>query len=65
MDQVCQAPDDPDSWVITSEWESLDHFLDWERKEERRELVKPMRELRRGALAQVRGPQGDQPLATV
>ena len=40
MDQVCQAPDDPDSWVITSEWESLDHFLDWERKEEHRELVK-------------------------
>ena len=44
VDQVCQSPEDSDSWVITSEWESLDHFMDWERKEEHRELVKPMRE---------------------
>lgn len=44
LDQVCQAPDDPDSWVITSEWESLDDFLEWERTEEHRDLVKPMRD---------------------
>jgi heme-degrading monooxygenase HmoA len=44
VDQVCQAPDDPDSWLITSEWESLEHFLAWERTEEHRDLVKPMRE---------------------
>jgi heme oxygenase (mycobilin-producing) len=44
VDQVCQAPDDPDSWLITSEWESLEHFLAWERTEEHRELVKPMRD---------------------
>lgn len=44
VDQVCQSPDDPDSWVITSEWESLEHFLTWERTEEHRDLVKPMRE---------------------
>lgn len=44
VDQVCQSPTDPDNWVITSEWESLDDFLAWERTEEHRELVKPMRE---------------------
>lgn len=44
VDQVCQSPDDPESWVITSEWESLEHFLAWERTEEHRDLVKPMRE---------------------
>ncbi len=44
VDQVCQAPDDPDSWLITSEWESLEHFLAWERTEEHRDLVKPMRD---------------------
>jgi heme oxygenase (mycobilin-producing) len=44
VDQVCQAPDDPESWLITSEWESLEDFLAWERTEEHRDLVKPMRE---------------------
>ncbi len=44
VDQVCQSPDDPESWLITSEWETLDHFLDWERTEEHRDLVKPMRD---------------------
>lgn len=44
VDQVCQQPDDPDSWLITSEWETLEHFLQWERTEEHRDLVKPMRD---------------------
>jgi heme-degrading monooxygenase HmoA len=44
VDQVCQASDDADSWLITSEWESLGHFLTWERTEEHRDLVKPMRD---------------------
>jgi heme-degrading monooxygenase HmoA len=44
VDQVCQSPDEPENWVITSEWESLEDFLAWERTEEHRELVKPMRE---------------------
>jgi heme oxygenase (mycobilin-producing) len=43
-DQVCQAPDDPEAWLITSEWESLDDFLTWESTEEHRELAKPLRE---------------------
>ena len=44
VDQVCQSPTEPDNWAITSEWESLEDFLTWERTEEHRELVKPMRE---------------------
>jgi heme-degrading monooxygenase HmoA len=44
MDQVCSMPDDPDSWLITSEWESLQQFLDWEVTQEHRDLVKPMRD---------------------
>jgi len=44
VDQVCQMPSDPEQWLITSEWESLDHFLEWERTEEHRDLVKPLRD---------------------
>jgi heme-degrading monooxygenase HmoA len=44
VDQVCRSPDDDDQWLITSEWESLEHFLAWERTQEHRDLVKPMRD---------------------
>jgi heme-degrading monooxygenase HmoA len=43
VDQVCQAPDDPDRWVITSEWETLEDFVVWEESEEHRQLVAPLR----------------------
>lgn len=44
VDQVCRADDDPRKWLITSEWESIDAFLEWERTPGHRDLVKPMRE---------------------
>jgi len=44
LDQVCQSPDDPESWLITSEWQTLDQFYAWEATQEHRDLVKPMRE---------------------
>jgi heme-degrading monooxygenase HmoA len=44
VDQVCQSSDDPDRWLITSEWESVDDFLAWEATEEHREQAKPMRD---------------------
>lgn len=44
MDQVCKDPNDDESWLITSEWESLEQFLDWEKTQEHRDLVKPMRD---------------------
>jgi heme oxygenase (mycobilin-producing) len=44
VDQVCQSREDPDRWLITSEWESVDDFLAWEATEEHREQAKPMRD---------------------
>jgi heme-degrading monooxygenase HmoA len=44
VDQVCQSPEDPDLWLITSEWKQLDDFLAWEATEEHRELARPLRE---------------------
>jgi len=43
VDQVCRAPDDPEQWLITSEWRSLDDFESWERSPGHRELVRPLR----------------------
>jgi len=43
-DRVCQDPNDPDSWLITSEGESLEHVLARERTPEHRDLVKSMRD---------------------
>ena len=44
VDQVCQSHEDESSWLITSEWDSVDDFLAWEATEEHREQAKPMRE---------------------
>jgi heme-degrading monooxygenase HmoA len=44
VDQVCRSSTDPEQWLITSEWESLAAFEDWERSPGHRELVKPMRD---------------------
>jgi heme-degrading monooxygenase HmoA len=44
VDQVCQSPNDPLDWLITSEWESLDDFLEWEKTQEHRDLAKPLRD---------------------
>jgi heme-degrading monooxygenase HmoA len=44
VDQVCQSIDDPLNWLITSEWEDVNHFLEWEKLQEHHDLVKPMRD---------------------
>ena len=44
LDQVCQSTTDPEQWLITSEWESLDAFIEWEQSPGHRELARPMRE---------------------
>ncbi|WP_018681548.1 antibiotic biosynthesis monooxygenase family protein [Actinokineospora enzanensis] len=44
VDQVCQAPGDPEQWLITSEWESLADFEAWEASPDHRVLVRPLRE---------------------
>lgn len=43
-DQICRSPEDPERWLIVSEWTSLPDFLAWERSDEHREVVRPMRE---------------------
>ncbi|HEX5741506.1 MAG TPA: antibiotic biosynthesis monooxygenase family protein [Pilimelia sp.] len=42
-DQVCASPQDPRQWLITSEWRTLQDFLDWEADPAHRELVRPLR----------------------
>ncbi|QSB16332.1 antibiotic biosynthesis monooxygenase [Natronosporangium hydrolyticum] len=41
-DQLCQSTTDPSQWMITSEWESPEHFLAWERTAGHRELAGPL-----------------------
>lgn len=41
-DQVCQSTDDPDAWLLTSQWRSAEDFLAWERTPEHRALAAPM-----------------------
>lgn len=43
-DQVCRSARDPEQWMITSEWTSLDAFAEWESSPDHRSLVAPMRE---------------------
>jgi quinol monooxygenase YgiN len=42
VDELCQSIEDPDAWLLTSEWESAEHFLSWERTTSHRELAGPM-----------------------
>jgi heme-degrading monooxygenase HmoA len=44
VDQICHSDSDPEQWLITSEWRSLEDFRTWEGSDAHRELVRPMRE---------------------
>src|SRR3954452_4868228 len=44
VDQVCQSAEDPRQWLVTSEWESVEAFYEWESTDEYRDQAKPMRE---------------------
>ncbi|CAM3016469.1 antibiotic biosynthesis monooxygenase family protein [Saccharomonospora xinjiangensis] len=41
-DQVCQSTEDPEEWLLTSQWRSAEDFLAWERTPEHRALAAPM-----------------------
>ncbi|WP_395728614.1 antibiotic biosynthesis monooxygenase family protein [Nakamurella sp.] len=43
IDQVCQSPDHPDEWLITSEWRTIDDFRAWERSPDHRTVAAPLR----------------------
>ena len=41
-DQLCQSTTDVGDWVITSEWESHEHFRRWESGTDHRVLAAPL-----------------------
>jgi heme-degrading monooxygenase HmoA len=41
--QLCQALEDPERWLIISEWESIEASTAWDRSEEHGRLLAPMR----------------------
>jgi heme-degrading monooxygenase HmoA len=42
--QLCQGIEEPDRWLILSQWESVDASQAWERSDEHRELTMPLRD---------------------
>lgn len=42
--QLCQNVDDPQRFIITSEWEDLEASTSWDRSAEHNELVRPLRQ---------------------
>jgi heme-degrading monooxygenase HmoA len=41
--QLCEAIDDPEHWLVISEWDSLEASTAWDRSEEHARLIGPMR----------------------
>jgi heme-degrading monooxygenase HmoA len=41
--QLCESLDDPERWLVTSEWESIEASTAWDRSEEHAKLLGPMR----------------------
>jgi heme-degrading monooxygenase HmoA len=42
--QLCEASDDPERWLVTSEWETIEHSTAWDRSDDHRRLLAPMRQ---------------------
>ncbi|MCW2870225.1 antibiotic biosynthesis monooxygenase family protein [Actinacidiphila oryziradicis] len=43
IDRLGEPADGSRQWVITSEWETPEHFFAWQQSEEHRSLVAPLR----------------------
>ncbi len=41
--QLCQALDDPERWLVISEWETAEASTAWDRSEDHARLLAPMR----------------------
>jgi heme-degrading monooxygenase HmoA len=41
--QLCRALDDPERWMVTSEWETIEQSTTWDRSETHAELLGPLR----------------------
>lgn len=46
---LARDPEDPDSFVVTSDWSSRDAFTEFERSPEQDDLTAPLRDLRASA----------------
>jgi heme-degrading monooxygenase HmoA len=46
---LARDPDDPDSFVVTSDWDSREAFHEFERSPEQDDLTAPLRDLRESA----------------
>ncbi len=46
---LTRDPDDPDSFVVTSDWSSWETFREFERSPEQDDLTAPLRDLRESA----------------
>lgn len=44
VERLGEPVDDSRQWVITSEWETPEHFFAWQQSEEHRALVAPLRQ---------------------
>lgn len=44
VERLGEPVDDSRQWVITSEWETAEHFFAWQQSEEHRALVAPLRQ---------------------
>jgi heme-degrading monooxygenase HmoA len=42
--QLCESIDDPERWLVISEWESLEASTAWDRSDEHARLIAPMRD---------------------
>lgn len=65
-DQLCQSIEDPNQWLITSEWSGADEFLAWVDSPEHQLMVQPLHGCVRGtrslryAVARETGPREKQ-----
>ena len=50
---LMRDPDDPNSFVVTSDWESRDAFTQFERSPEQDDLTAPLRDLRESGRMEV------------
>lgn len=41
--QLCESIDDPEHWLVISEWTSLEASTNWDRSEEHGRLIGPLR----------------------
>ncbi len=47
--QLCESVDDPERWLVISEWEDLERSTAWDRSEEHARLLAPLRACFAGA----------------